>query len=841
MQKTSFAKYIHLLLLTCSIPLVILFPNFFSHASFGDTSKYEKIAKGKSYTFNIAPNYNFCSDPVDATQLTDGIYTSGYFWTQKTTVGWQKTSPIIITIDLGKIEPIRGVAFNTAAGTAGVTWPLSISILASDDGSKYFAVGDLIAISNKRESPSEKGYVVHQYWTDSLKTHGRYMQLVIEPGDPFCFVDEIEIYRGDDSWLSQQPMGESTPGGIEFFQTKTLNNSIKSRLNTDLRVARNEIKNSGLSEKEIFNLLEDLEGIENSISGLPSVAPRTFSAIFPINDLQARIYSTIAKMRQMEGAQPVEVWVSHPLDHLAPTQKFDSTSRKEINLAMMSGEWRSTVFNLANSLPNPAHIQFSIKGIPGGDNPDYVTVYEVQETDTTELKPIGAALKEMPRTKSGYSTIIPAGMTRQVWISFHPENIAFGNYKGQVAVVEDNGNKHEISLRFRLFPFVFPDKPSLHVGGWDYTDSDALYGVTANNRSALIAYLKDHFVDSPWATYRVMPFGSFDSHGNLTKKPDTSNFDSWVARWISARRFFVFLNVSDSIDGSKMESIDFNAKVKSWIDFWVDHIIAKGIKPEQFYLLLIDEPYKKNMDRTIIAWAKAIQAAQPKLMLWEDPTYLNPEDALTDMMSSVDVLCPNRTQLLSEGNHFIDFYRNQKSAGRNLDLYSCNGPMLLQDPYSYIRLQAWSCWEIGAESTFFWSFSDTGGGNPWNPYIEPRKYFSPLFLSPDTVISGKHMEALRESVEDFEYFVMLKDAIAKAEPENPALSKAKDLLQTGARRVLEDKNANQFDWINDKDRWIAEQVRMEILENLVALEYVGYDQGTEYVNNPALINGAHKK
>ena len=80
------------------------------------------------------------------------------------------------------------------------------------------------------------------------------------------------------------------------------------------------------------------------------------------------------------------------------------------------------------------------------------------------------------------------------------------------------------------------------------------------------------------------------------------------------------------------------------------------------------------------------------------------------------------------------------------------------------------------------------------------------------------MEALRESVEDFEYFVMLSDAIAKANPRNPVLTKAKELLQSGARRVLDAENANKLDWSDDKDRWIAEKVRLEILETLVALK-----------------------
>lgn len=784
-----------------------------------DSIQYENIAKGKTYTFSAKPNYALCSDFGDDVQLTDGVYTSGYFWAQKTTVGWQGKRPVVITFDLGKIEPIRGVSYNTAAGTAaGCTWPVSVYVLVSTDGTNYFTIGDLVALSNKCNLPPTEGYAVHRYWIDSMRTFGRYVQLVIDPGGPYCFIDEIEIYRGEYSWITQQPMGVPSRGGIDFFRSNVVNNSIKSRLYSDVREARDDIKRSGLGERKVVNLLAELDAIDLMIPRMPHVDPKSFAAILPINDLQALVFSVRAKMRRLKGLPPIETWVSNPLDYITPTQNPDSASRRHIDVAMIRGEWRSAVFNLKNSGPNPAHIQFSINGLPGGNNPNYISVYEVQWTDTTELKLIGAALKKISCTKSSYFTIIPAGMVRQIWLSFHPVNILPGDYTGRIIINKLGGNKHGIPLKFRLFPLTFPEMPTLHIGGWDYTDSDTAYGVTVKNRDALIAHLQERFVDSPWATSRVLPFGDFDLDGNFLKKPDTSQFNAWIARWTNARRYYVFLNVGDSLAGSPSGSEAFVAKVKTWINYWVEYAATKGLQPEQLFLLLLDEPSSNDKDRVIISWAKAIRAAQPKVMLWEDPAYRNPENAMEEMMSSVDVLCPNRIQMLNEGKHFEDFYRKQNTKGRRLDLFSCSGPMHLLDPYSYIRLQAWACWDMGAESTLFWSFCDTGRGNPWNPYLAYSMNFAPMFLAPDSVTPGKHMEALRESVEDFEYFVMLKDAIAKTNTFNPALPKANELLQYGARRVLDATNANKLNWSDDKDRWIAEEVRLEILKTIVALK-----------------------
>ena len=83
----------------------------------------ENIALHRPYTLDPAPNYPYCTNSDDATKLTDGQYTKGYFWTQKTTVGWENVRQAVITIDLGRVEPICGLSYNTAAGTAVPSGP----------------------------------------------------------------------------------------------------------------------------------------------------------------------------------------------------------------------------------------------------------------------------------------------------------------------------------------------------------------------------------------------------------------------------------------------------------------------------------------------------------------------------------------------------------------------------------------------------------------------------------------------------------------------------------------------------------------------------------------------
>ena len=107
----------------------------------------QNMARGGRYRLSPRPNYQHCTEAGDREQLTDGVYTKGYFWTQKTTVGWTNAPMVTITVDLGKVEPISGVSLNMAAGRAGVFWPMAILLFVADDDKTSHFVGDLVELS----------------------------------------------------------------------------------------------------------------------------------------------------------------------------------------------------------------------------------------------------------------------------------------------------------------------------------------------------------------------------------------------------------------------------------------------------------------------------------------------------------------------------------------------------------------------------------------------------------------------------------------------------------------------------------------------------------------------
>ena len=701
----------------------------------------ENIALGKPYTMEPLPNYSYCTDPGDIKQLTDGEYTKGYFWTQKSTVGWQSASFVLIKIDLGKTEPIRGASLNTAAGVAGVEWPILITVLTSDDNKTFNVAGDL-----SPTTPAPEGYGVRRYLNNQFKTYGRYVAFLIAPAGHYFFTDEIEVYRGDPSWVGHPKTGEVVTDLKAFFLAGKVQRGVERRLRADAQAV----------------------GFE--LTSIPRVDAKNFRAILPLNELHERIFAEQARRWRSQGIPPLVLWQTCPWDPLSHTQAPPSSvTNVAIRMAMMQNEFRAAAFNISNAGEKPVALRWKIEGLPDG-----ITVHEVQWTDTAVGKPVAAALP-----LAGPVINVPAGLTRQVWLTFHPTNALPGIYKGRILVGELS-----VPITWHIYPLRFPDQPTLHLGGWDYTDVDARYEVTPQNRDAFIRKLREHFVDSPWATSAVFEF---------------ARFDEWLRRWQGARQYCVFAN----------------GDVSGKISAWVEHARSRGVKPEQLVLLLLDEPNKPEDDAKILAWAKAIRAANTGVKIWEDPTHTDPTKANQEMMTICDVLCPNRPMFLSSGQAFRDYYARLHARGIELAFYSCSGPVRSLDPYTYHRLQAWTCWQQDAKGSYFWAFGDSGGASSWNEYAG-RVCYTPLFIDETTVTDGKHMEAIREGVEDYEYLVMLRDRIRTAPP-GPVRERAQKLLATAAERVLNAPGASELRWEQPKDRSIADTVRVEILETLTAL------------------------
>ncbi|MCR4415863.1 MAG: discoidin domain-containing protein, partial [Thermoguttaceae bacterium] len=765
----------------------------------------QNLAAGAKYTLWPQPNYEHCTDPGDTTQLTDGKTSQAYFWTQRGTVGWSGAPYATVTVDLGRVEPISGVSLNTAAGVAGVVWPAAIHILVSDDGKQFRDVADLVLLDRKAHGPFPQGYAIRRLATDELQTKGRYVCFMMVPlaGCPFLFVDEVEVFRGPQGLLEREPGGKPVASVASLFQEVRARRGVEHRFRSDIERLEAAIRSATLrgGEEARRRLLGQLDALRKELDASKiAVTEASFQAVLPLSEGHARLFALEAELWRDAGAQDLAVAKANPWDPLDPFAAPRS-SGEPIEVHAMRGEHRAAAIDLFNSTPQALEVTVRFEGLPGSPTPAYVAAHAVRWTDTSQGVPVASALPEATRLADGWRVTVFPGLVQQVWLSLHPVDLPPGEHRGHV-VLRAGSIERRVPIGLRVWPFDFPRRTTLLVGGWSYTDGDT-YGVTAANREAFLKHLHERFVNTPWATAAVlMSFQSTGADGEKIEL-DTRRFDAWVAQWPDAARYMVFASVGPTFAGKRHGTPEFDRLVGAWITAWVRHLKSKGIGPDRLGLLLHDEPHEGTDVGPIVSWAKAIRSAAPGVLIWEDPTYRDPGKAPAELFEVCHILCPNRPMWLEGGKPFEAFYLDQKRRGRTLQFYSCSGPAKLLDPYTYYRLQAWHGWQIGATGSFFWAFGDNGGASSWNEYLAKAGPFTPLFLDEKTVTPGKQMEAVRESVEDFETLAMLRRAVERAKAAgraDAAVASAETLLKHAADEVLAAPGAGEIHWHKPKDR-----------------------------------------
>ncbi len=241
--------------------------------------------------------------------------------------------------------------------------------------------------------------------------------------------------------------------------------------------------------------------------------------------------------------------------------------------------------------------------------------------------------------------------------------------------------------------------------------------------------------------------------------------------------------------------------------------------------LLADTPANPDADARILAWAKPIREAGTGIRVWENVIHSSMDDANQDMINACHVLSPHYGSFLKQGEAYRNYFRNKRDQGIALEYW--NAWMgRTKDPYMG-RLMPWTCWRYGAEAIHVWSFGDTGGASSWNEYVTTKLPYTPIFLDEVSVTAGKHLEATREGIQDYEYLAMLDRAIQEASAQGitgPELERARRLLETLPTRVCEagghgdDIEDDDFDWLNENvDRTMADEARIQVLAALTEL------------------------
>ena len=816
----------------------------------------ENLALGKKYTLTPKPAYSHCTDDGDLTDLTDGKTTDQYFWTQKGTVGWGGAVWAEVTIDLQQEEPIDSVAFNSAAGVAGVQWPAMALLLVSPDGQAWYQVDDLMTLDVEQNGPRDASkYNLRKISGAGLGVKGRFVKIFFCPTSTFIFLDEVEILRGDDALLAQPYRGEPIASIQKLTEKIQFTNRLRQRYSQDTGLLAKLVSTAAESaaddtfKEKLADLAARVSAIKPDTAFCDCVDPAVFRTIFPYDSVHASIFSLQAELWRLldPDAAPLIVRRTNPYDFIAPVGLIPTGDGETGPLVMAKNEIREAVWTLYNTTDQPMDVTVSLDGDFASAAEGAVVCFEVPWTDTASQIPVAAALIEVPKEENRWKITLSPGLPQQVWFDVHSALIPAGTYTGSVRFdaepsvlaasdSSDTANSTPVSggeqqterkksksgsITLRVANVTLPTEQTLILGGWDYADGGGAYNVNATNIDSFLATMKAYGVNGPWGRGPLVFSGlqcKKKENGTFDVSFDTKPMTDWLALWPDAKEYYIFLSVPNSFAGIPFESGDFSAAVATWSKKWGEFFVSRGIDPSRVAFLVRDEPGMESErdHRSLIAWSNAINAGESRFNIWEDPVYTPPTKLPSELFDVCETLCPNRPQWLNDRDGFEAVYRKVHERGKRLDFYSCSGPVRLLDPYSYFRLQAWHLYAEGGKASFFWALGDGAQVSCWNEYLLPRNGFCPMFIDPNdpATVPAKQLAAMRESVFDFELLTAFGRFLDQEKAAGRDAASLEQLLVDGLESVLWSDNASQIGWLTEKDRSKADQLRVQLLDLL---------------------------
>jgi hypothetical protein len=747
------------------------------------------LARGRSATFSLPPNYDY-SKGNDDTDLFDGQHAKGGFWTSKETVGWLfgPKPGVLITVDLEAVSPIDAISFNTAAGSAQVTFPGAVFVFVSDDGKSWHYVTDLI-----NEPISQAQYIRHRFVADNLKTRGRHVALYIAKGGFFAFVDEIEVIEGKhaarsvtfpDAAIETERLEESAKGRAKRAAQKNLSLAL-------IQVARNEVMASADGEKQ--RALQELDRCRQSAVDASEVEAIDYSRGLPFATVEGQVCRVMGSFFASRGREAVTIWqpVGSFWSHTtSPFTRAAEPAAPQLDANMMIGEYEPVAFNISNNTAEPLTLEVEVGDLKAEKGANWAAE-SVDVRATSHVVASGYLLFDdaLPALTDGRLTIAP-GMTRQLWLILHSKGVKPGDFRGTVSLRTPN-DAFEVPLRATVYPVRMPANPTYTAQSWGYFTWQAARGFEQQAAAEMErAYTNAHVLHHyyiPWpkvdkTTKKLVRPIELD----FTRLDEMLAYRPYVKQWLLWPGFefgYLRLNYYQATDAPQVGTPEHQALFKQWVEQIRDHMKSKGFGTDRWAFYWVDEPGDKKFEELIVPTSRMAKQVDPSILIWED--HQVSLKLLEQYPDAIDIHCCPLSYYLSYPE-VLKHVRAEKHPGVH---YLAAGSKA-GDPHRYYRLHHMASVELGLDGAGLWVWGDDGG--QFNDY-EGDPSYAMVYATKDGPLTGKRREAWREGIEDVELWRHLRDAaeargdkqLLKLYRESPAeLTRRQGAAHTGTHAEL---------------------------------------------------------
>ncbi len=356
---------------------------------------------------------------------------------------------------------------------------------------------------------------------------------------------------------------------------------------------------------------------------------------------------------------------------------------------------------------------------------------------------------------------VPARSNQPLWMDVAvPKDAPPGEYTGTVTVSAAGRRLGAVEVRLTVWDFALPDVPSFRsnfggLGGrvakGHKTDPNAPEFRALERRYA--EAMAAHRLSPPIPGYlypRAKPDGSVDpseTHAALKEWIETLHVNGILLR----------------LQGKDPAGQDRERNVRHLQSMWT-YLKENGWE-KMAYIYVLDEPNDAAAYEQVRRRAKLIHEAQPgiKILCTEQPTPSKPEWGT--LVGSVDLWVPlwplfeekSGAERLAAGEELWSYTALcQGGKGRDTPFWQLDFPLL-----NY-RVPAWTSWRYGMKgilywTTVFWEKPEEIWTNPLT-YKDAYNTEGALFYpGPEGPVASMRLKALRDGMEDYEYFRLLAE------------------------------------------------------------------------------------
>ncbi len=469
-----------------------------------------------------------------------------------------------------------------------------------------------------------------------------------------------------------------------------------------------------------------------------------------------------AALQAQQKGSPMLVGAANPWAPFGGMDELqeDRLLPASVEIAAFGNETESAALNLFNLSSTPR--TFYVEPTPLQKDSltvkacDVIALHEVVEVHT-ELRMTSA--DALPKLNSANQITVPAWGARQLWLNVNTDSLAPGEWTGNIRLRSLELVPLDLScpMKVTVWPARVPDKPTLRHCGWGYVESSWLKDYPLEALADQIEHGTNVFVCTS------APRAQFDASGALVGEIDYKDHDAYLKRY-APHGIVLFCAYQGALQGPAPTNSETYAKAHVlWLRKWVEHLKGLGIAYDNYALYPVDEPgLRPGLAEEFLHYAKLAREADPKMLIYTDPSQEITMDNLREMKPYVDIWCPNRAGLVVnlESKEKLDFIL---ACGKTVWMYECYANSKHQPPLSYYRGQSWLAWKHGMTGIGFWTYC-TSPENPW--FVSPARSEYTQVYPGNGVVPSKRWEALRDGVEDFALLTSLKESLKTVEHGN---------------------------------------------------------------------------